>query len=358
MDHTDAAAVADDSEAQPRQRRAPVGSDRSARRRPVVSRLLLGAVLIASTIAVIAIVQRSQARHDAVTAERRERIATARELAAASLATVDEDPELSILLALEAVNATAAHDGLVLAEAEDALHKALQRTRVELSVPAAAAIDRAGAVDLSPRGDRVATTDEATVIVSAVSGEADAITIGSHRAPVSAVAFAPDGETIATAGLDEVLVVWDVASGEDLVVIDDIGTEARSVVWFADGRTLATAAANRTTLWDVELGLARLILPGAEQVAVSEDGSVIALAQSNQAALFDAVSGERLVTIPADASDVALASDGSVVVVVGPAGQATVWDVSGVQLTTLVGHRGPGLEGRVRSLRRARGHGG
>ena len=56
-------------------------------------------------------------------AERQARVASARELAAAAVANVDNDQQLSVLLAIEAVERTRSVDGSVLREAEEALHR-------------------------------------------------------------------------------------------------------------------------------------------------------------------------------------------------------------------------------------------
>jgi DNA-binding SARP family transcriptional activator/ABC-type glycerol-3-phosphate transport system substrate-binding protein len=63
------------------------------------------------------------------TARRQEAIASARELAAASIGAIRSDPELSLLLALEAGAATAPR-GYIVEEAMDALHLALQESRI------------------------------------------------------------------------------------------------------------------------------------------------------------------------------------------------------------------------------------
>ncbi len=57
-------------------------------------------------------------------------LATSRELAAASIGNLDVDPERSILLALKAI------DTHYTIEAEDALHRAIQASRVQLVLQA------------------------------------------------------------------------------------------------------------------------------------------------------------------------------------------------------------------------------
>ena len=79
------------------------------------------------------------------------RLAAARELAAASLSSLDQDPELSLLLALQAADKTDRRDGTILREAEEALHSSLQADRLLLSIP------HGGALAVSGDGAEIAT---------------------------------------------------------------------------------------------------------------------------------------------------------------------------------------------------------
>lgn len=104
-------------------------SEREAERQRRTNRRLRGLLLGTAVFLVVALVagglalvQRGHAREEAQRAERQARIASARELAAAAVADLDVDPERSILLALEAVDATWEVDRRVVPEAEEALH--------------------------------------------------------------------------------------------------------------------------------------------------------------------------------------------------------------------------------------------
>ena len=86
------------------------------------------AALVAATLTIIATEQAERASSVA-------RIARAREMAAAAISNLQEDPERSVLLAVGAVNETRAVDGSVLPEAEQALHRAIEASRVDMTVP-------------------------------------------------------------------------------------------------------------------------------------------------------------------------------------------------------------------------------
>ena len=59
------------------------------------------------------------------------------------------DPELSVLLAIEAVRTTRSSDGTVLPEAEEALHRAVLASRLELEVPGVGGASRGAPLESS-----------------------------------------------------------------------------------------------------------------------------------------------------------------------------------------------------------------
>ncbi|MGB5533004.1 MAG: extracellular solute-binding protein, partial [Acidimicrobiia bacterium] len=94
------------------------------------------AAMVAIVLSLVVLGQRQTAR-------REEAIASARELAAASIGTLRSDPELSLLLALEAGAATAAR-GYIVEEAMDALHLAMQESQIPYPQTEAAVAMRSG----------------------------------------------------------------------------------------------------------------------------------------------------------------------------------------------------------------------
>ena len=94
----------------------------AARRLKALVGVFAGATTVAAILLLIVLGQRQDAR-------RQEDIASARELAAASMGALSADPELSLLLALQAA-ATTSDRGYVVEEAMDAVHWALQDSGV------------------------------------------------------------------------------------------------------------------------------------------------------------------------------------------------------------------------------------
>jgi WD40 repeat protein len=76
-----------------------------------------------------------------------------------------------------------------------------------------------------------------------------------HQGLVRAVAFSPDGRTLATGGMDRAARLWDVSTGR-LRVPPLLHRDTVSCLAFAaDGRNVLTGSHDRTArLWDVQTG--------------------------------------------------------------------------------------------------------
>jgi WD40 repeat protein len=283
--------------------------------------------------------------------EQKARLATARELAAAAVANLDVDPERSILLGLQSVDVTRVADGIVTREAEEALHRALQRFRGVLSVP------QGGGLAVSADGTRFATAGEGgTATIWTMDGGRRLLELTGHGSAVTDVAFSPDGGRLATTGSDGAVRTWDGASGAQVAALSGHEGPVWSVVFSPDGRRLATTGADGTVrVWSVASGALERVLNGTDanrfgfirpaSSAFSPDGNRLAVPRGDgSATIYDLTDGRPLTQISGHGwhvVDTAFSPDGHRVATASLDGTARIWDaVSGTPLVVLAGHKG------------------
>ena len=129
-------------------------------------RIVMGAVLTALVIAVGLAVYAFFQRNNAV----------ARELSAYASESLSDDRQLSMLLGMQAVNATMRYRQPTVPSADQALHDAFLSSTAWL-------------------------------------------TLRGHNAAVYSVAWSPDGKRLATTSIDKTAKVWDAASGRELLTL-------------------------------------------------------------------------------------------------------------------------------------------
>ncbi len=229
-------------------------------------RAQLAAIAIALVVALVggftALDQRRDALDQRRDAERERSVATARELAAASVASLGDDPELSMLLALAAVDETRSRDGSVLPEAEEALHRAVSASRVVLSVAGLG-----GAVDWSPDGRHFVTEgpeDSGVVDIRDVETGESVLSFPGHDIDVNDVAYSRDGSMLATTGDDGAVRVWDPLTGDELSSFEDGGGD---MVW---GPSFSPDGARVAATWPAQAMVRVLEVSTGEVIAEIE----------------------------------------------------------------------------------------
>ena len=215
-----------------------------------------------------AVKQRNIAERARAVIEDQRQTAVARELSAAALNNLEVNPERSLLLSLYAVKGSISEGKPVLREAEEALHRAVQTSRLQLSLDAESGPEASSCVRVafSPDGSRLATASRGhlnTVTVwNAVTGK-KMISLPRQACQFSGIAFSPDGKRLATSSDDNTVRVWDTVTGKELLTLSGHSNSVNSVVFSPDGKRLATSSDDsKARVWDAVTGKKLFTLSG------------------------------------------------------------------------------------------------
>ena len=247
--------------------------------------------VVAAWQAVIATQQRTRAEEQAL-------VARSREIAVSSIAARERDPELALLLGIEAGRVAATP------EAEDALRRALGAS------PLRAILDGAA----------------------------------EH------LAFSPDGRSLAAESSDGTVRVWDVTARRVRYSVEAAVSSGGAMVFSPDGQYLVTdGAGSRVTVFDASTGERRYEVANAGDARISPDSRLLLVTSVRDTHVHDLVSSQRLATATDTAivRDAQFSSDGRRFVTVTGDAPARLWYSDTGQPAGIIGEAGE----RVSSVR-------
>ena len=171
------------------------------------------------------------------------------------------------------------------------------------------------------------------------------------KVAILALAVSPNGMTVAAAGEDGVIRLWDPATGEEKAVFEQ-ETPVEALAFSPDGKTLAAGGGYKTWLWEVATGKVTqslretprgevfgIPIGGVFCVAFSPDGKLLATGGdflrervSKPVCLWDTATGKEKAVLNASGKgsptrSLAFSPDGKTLVAVGE-GVVLHWDVA------------------------------
>ena len=250
-------------------------------------------------------------------ARREMKLSRSRELAAHSMRALLQDPELSLLLALEAVTIEATE------EARAALRESYPKMHVRGVLRHKNAVRR---VRVSPDGQMILTIADGAVARLWNSSTGEMVhELRGHTGMVSEAIFSPDGKRILTEAADGTGGLWATKTGTRLVTLGGLLGAAPAIAFSPDGARVATEFGGGETgkpaaarLWNAATGVVGPVLSGhlgaISAVTFSPDGRTVATGSWDKTVrLWDAGSGKPLAILRGHTkavTDVAFAPDG------------------------------------------------
>lgn len=183
----------------------------------------------------------------------------------------------------------------------------------------------------SPDGSSIAAAgDENTIVIwNPKTGEQSA-TLTGHSGPVSGIAWSPDSQGLASIGGDGSLLLWDLETGGVSHTLENVGS--RILAWSPDGKLLAAGTGKgEVVLWNAATGGQLLTMSGHQMMTGflgditlpilalkwSPDSKTLA-SVSTDAILWDAQTGTKLYAFTPQApvtggllTDVSFSPDGA-----------------------------------------------
>jgi WD40 repeat protein len=304
----------------------------SRRLRGLVAGLAV-ALLVSIALGVLALVQRSKAVD-------REHSAQSRQIAVAGILQLDSDPELSALLAMEALKRDRT------SEAEDALRRAVVRIQVRGQFRAG----RKGVVSAvsSPSETEILTADD-DGSVNLWNPHSERVTqrLPSHAGGIASASFSRDGRYAVVGGWkDGVVNVWDVRAHRSVRTVRTGKGDVEAWLSADGGRLIASDPQGVLRTFDVRTGRRGPTLPNPGYLAavgIDQAGRRLVAMHRSSAVAWDTRTGRQPVPpvrLPSEPTTGAIAPNGTFAVIVGSNHDAVVWDLRTGRLTHTLHHDG------------------
>jgi eukaryotic-like serine/threonine-protein kinase len=202
--------------------------------------------------------------------------------------------------------------------------------------------DEAWTVAFAPDGELLASgsDDDEPETIKLWDPKSGRLIRGWYGGPgtTASVAFSPDGHILASAHLakQDNVRLWDVATGKCLATLRGHTAHAGTLAFHPHGKLLASAGSDKTIrIWDVEKRSCVRKLSGhddtIQQLVIARDGTLLASASCDRTVrLWDFAQGRMLHTLtgPEKFTSVGFSPDGRMLAGADEDGSITLWDVA------------------------------
>jgi WD40 repeat protein len=204
-------------------------------------------------------------------------------------------------------------------------------------------------VAFSPDGKTLASagSDKSIKLWNLQTRKASA-TLSGHSDWVLSVAFSPDGKTLASASGDNTIKLWNLQTQKPIATFTGHIGRIRTVAFSPDGKTLASASYDKTIkLWNLQTRKASATLSGHSNsvysVAFSPDGNTLASAGSDKTIkLWNLQTRKASATLSGHSNSVysvAFSLDGNTLASAGSDNIIQLWNLqTRKSIATLTGH--------------------
>jgi WD40 repeat protein/serine/threonine protein kinase len=205
----------------------------------------------------------------------------------------------------------------------------------------------------SPNGQTLATAgqDRRVKVWNPGSGR-DTSFLPGHPAAIMSAAFNPAGAILATGAWDHKVRIWEVAAGADLRTLEGHGDSVDALAFSPDGKWLASGSFDRTIrIWDAAAWTHVRTLAGhgggVHGLAWGPDSKVLVSCGADRTIRFwDAGEGKEIRVLAGHADEVravAWSPDGTQLASASADGTVRIWSAEGKELRSMPGHSAEAL---------------